>query len=83
MSLTTQEQAVFDQLAAKSATVIAEDVPLGLKEILTNIARTVGREHLIKHIENLVAPGEGTTKTPDLTPAPADNESNTANAGGK
>lgn len=53
MPLTTQEQAVFDQLAAKSAATPAEEKPLDLTEILTNIARTVGREHLIKHIENL------------------------------
>lgn len=73
MPLTTQEQAVFDKLATKAATVATEEIPLGLKEILTNIARTVGREHLIKHIENLSA---------DVDPGkPASEE--TTKAGGK
>lgn len=79
MSLTTQEQAVFDQLAAKAAATPTEEKPLGLAEILTNIARTVGREHLIKHIENL-------SFTPASKPAPApsaDEETSGSKAGGK
>ena len=74
MPLSTSKQAVFDQLAAKAAATVTEDVPLTLKDILTNIVHTIGRPQLVKHIENLVDPSEATKNTPALTPAPVPTE---------
>ena len=51
MALTPQEQSILDDLLARAEEVAVREVEVGLKEILTDVVKTVGREKYVADIE--------------------------------
>lgn len=51
MALTPQEQSILDDLLARAEETAVPEVEVGLKEILTDVVKTVGREKYVEDIE--------------------------------